>query len=185
MTHFWKYTIHSFLFAALFKRHALQKLSSTWTYSQSRENQTEVTQQSRYDCESKVCQQDGCKIISWTWRPLSPKTLHIFFGFKINHGSADFSSYNCTRSNVHPRSVNRLAAKLFPEPGDLFHSDKAILSRHQTWLSEKHVTSIKILKSDLEKMAMALKENWCCRKKHLFEPWVHFKVRKKQKHCHR
>ena len=121
VNHFWKYT---FVLVWRF----VQK--TIWTYSQNRENETEVTQQSRYDCESKVCQQDGCKIISWTWRPLSPKTLHIFFGSKINHRSADFSSYNCTRSNVHPRSVNRLVAKLFPGPGDLFHPDKAILSRH-------------------------------------------------------
>ena len=54
----------------------------------------------------------------------------------------------CTRSNVDPRTVNKLVAKLFPGPGDLFHLDKAILSRH-CWLSEKQVTSIKILESDL------------------------------------
>ena len=95
--------------------------------------------------------------------------LHIsFFGSKI------FSkiwicrfvhTIPCNRSNIDPRTVNKLVAKLFPGPGDLFHPDKAILSRH-CWLSEKQVTSINILESDLEKMAVVLKENWCCRKKH-------------------
>ena len=70
-----------------------------------------------------------------------------------------------------------MVAKLFPGPGDLFHPDKAILSRH-CWLSEKQVTSINILESDLEKMALRPKENSCCRKKKLFEPWVCFKVSK-------
>ena len=141
--------IHLSLFGSFLQKTCIAKNSHQYELTHKIEKTKLRSRNKVNDCESEVCQQDGCKIISWTMRPLSPKTLDYPFWLQDKPWICRFFSYNCTRSNVDPRTVNRLVAKLFPGPGDLFHSDKAILSRHQTWLSEKQVTSINILKSDL------------------------------------